>query len=115
MCKALGDPTRLRIIEFLQCCPQCGAFDEKGRSHDASQATVGEVCCSIFGSQEASSKLSFHLKELRQAGLIHMERKGKFVVCSVQTDALQELAAYLSSGGPKRASDCCHEGTDHPC
>lgn len=102
--KALGDPTRLRIVEFLQCCPQCGALDEEGNATELSGATAGEVCCSLFGSTEPASRVSFHLKELRQAGLIRMERRGKYMVCSLVPEALQSLSTFLSVGSP---DTCC--------
>lgn len=102
--KALGDPTRLRIVEFLRCCPQCGTLDEDGNAIDTSGATAGEVCCSLFGSTQSASKVSFHLKELRQAGLIHMERRGKYMVCSLVPETLQSLSTFLSAGSP---DTCC--------
>ena len=45
MCKALGDPTRLRILEFLRscCCPV--AVDETGEVRRTQGPTAGEVCC----------------------------------------------------------------------
>ena len=112
MFKALGDPTRLKIVRFLQCCPQCGTFDEQGQSRSVTETTVGDVCCSVLGSPDASSKLSFHLKELRQAGLIHMQRKGKFIVCSLVDGALQRLVEHLSVSESENVPDCCTSEPD---
>src|SRR5258708_5997944 len=96
MFKALGDPTRLRIFEFLRscCCPV--AVEETGDVRPVSGPTVGEVCCHVTGAVQINSKISFHLKELRLAGLIHVERRGKNIICGVDREAVAALAAYLS-------------------
>ena len=59
--------------------------------------TVGEVCCHVTGTEKFSSKVSFHLKELRLAGLIHAEKNGKFMICSVRREAVTTLVEYLVS------------------
>jgi ArsR family transcriptional regulator len=102
MCKALGDPTRLRIFQFLRSC--CGkvALDETGDVCPVDGPTVGDVCCHITGVDKASSTISFHLKELRNAGLITMERRGKHMICDIDHDALARFAAF-SCG---EATDC---------
>lgn len=108
MFKALGDPTRLQIFEFLRgcCCPV--AVDENGDVRPAVGPTVGEVCCQVTGAAQINSKISFHLKELRLAGLITVERRGKNMVCGVNRDAIASLAAYLSDSGLNAYSaDCC--------
>src|SRR6266568_3638710 len=93
--KALGDPTRLRIFEFLRscCCPV--AVDESGGVSTVDGPTVGEVCCHITGIERPTSTISFHLKELRNAGLISMERRGKHILCGVNQKSVEQLAAFL--------------------
>ncbi|AIE86291.1 ArsR/SmtB family transcription factor [Fimbriimonas ginsengisoli] len=101
MFKALGDPTRLRIFNFLRncCCPV--AVGEEGEVRPVEGPTVGEVCCSVTGSEKITSTVSFHLKELRNAGLITMERRGKNMVCGIDREVLARLADYFTddSGG----------------
>jgi ArsR family transcriptional regulator len=105
--KALGDPTRLRIFEFLcqQCCPV--AVEENGDVRPVLGPTVGEVCCHVTGAVQITSTISFHLKELRLAGLITVERRGKNMICGVNRDTVQSLTAYLVSLIPEETSVAC--------
>lgn len=95
MFKALGDPTRLRIFDFLRgcCCPV--AVEETGEVRPVQGPTVGEVCCNVTGADRITSVVSHHIKELRLAGLITVERRGKNMICGVNHEALAQLAAYL--------------------
>jgi len=109
MFKALGDPTRLRIFEFLRscCCPV--AVDEAGEVRPVSGPTVGEVCCHVTGAEQINSKISHHLKELRLAGLITVERRGKNMICGVNRAAVAALANYLND------SETSNKNTGGPC
>lgn len=108
MFKALGDPTRLRIFEFLCtcCCPV--AVEDTGDVRPVLGPTVGEVCCQVTGADKITSSISFHLKELRLAGLITMERRGKNMICGVNREAVAKLAAFLvNSISDTKSGDCC--------
>ena len=109
MFKALGDPTRLHIFEFLRscCCPV--AVDETGEVRPVSGPTVGEVCCHVTGAEQINSKISHHLKELRLAGLITVERRGKNMICGVNRAAVAALASYLGENetADKNSGDSC--------
>ena len=83
MFKALGDPTRLKIFEFLRACCCSVVVEETGDVRRVQGPTAGEVCCHVTGEEKITSSVSFHLKELRQAGLITMERRGKNMICGV--------------------------------
>lgn len=104
MFKALGDPTRLAIFSFLRAC--CGpvAVDEAGDVRPVDGPTVGEVCCRVTGADRITSAVSFHIKELRMAGLVEVERRGKNMVCRVNRGAVAALAAFF---GETDQGDCC--------
>jgi DNA-binding transcriptional ArsR family regulator len=104
--KALGDPTRLRIYSFLCdcCCPV--AVEDSGDVRPVAGPTVGDICCHITGGEQASSNISFHLKELRNAGLITMDKRGKYVVCGIDSAAQQTLLGFITNLRKDRP-DCC--------
>lgn len=107
MFKALGDPTRLRIFTFLRdcCCPV--AVGESGEVRPVVGPTVGEVCCHVTGAERINSTISHHLKELRLAGLITVERRGKNMICGVRREAAARLTAYLHDHAAPPRNDCC--------
>jgi DNA-binding transcriptional ArsR family regulator len=43
----------------------------------------------------APSTLTHHLSELRDAGLIETEKRGRVVYCRIKTDALGAIAAFV--------------------
>lgn len=75
---ALSDETRLEILERLkdgECC----------------------VCELTDALETGQSRLSFHLKVLKEAGLIHDRPEGRWVYYSLNREAIAELADALSS------------------
>lgn len=79
MAKALGDPTRLQLVDVL-------------RRH------AGKVCvCELqplFDIKQ--STLSEHLKRLRDAGIVGVERHGLWAYYYVIPDKLEELESWLN-------------------
>jgi ArsR family transcriptional regulator len=105
MFKALGDPTRLSIFQFLRsyCCATVG---REGEMQAFEGPTISEVCGHVCGDKKITTSMSFHLKELRNAGLIETEKRGKFVCCCVNRTALSALSSFLHDPNPE-GSDCC--------
>jgi len=50
-----------------------------------------------------SATLSFHLKELKGARLVHAERRGRSLIYRADFDAMAALLAYLTE-------NCCQDG-----
>ncbi|MEP6755364.1 MAG: metalloregulator ArsR/SmtB family transcription factor [Chthonomonadales bacterium] len=105
--KALGDPTRLQIFELLCKCEYPLTLADNGDVRVVCGPTVGEVCCSVTGAEKINSKISFHLKELRLAGLILVERQGKNMVCNVNRQAVEMLQTYFGSRLQPPIEPCC--------
>lgn len=101
--KALSNPHRLAIFAQLmeQCCASGSCCGDDAPAQEEGQASVGELahCCDI-----APSTLSHHLKELRTAGLLKVERQGKYVHCWVEQETLDELSRFFRpADGSKEA------------
>ncbi|MEV0649607.1 metalloregulator ArsR/SmtB family transcription factor [Phytomonospora sp. NPDC050363] len=78
--KALGDPTRLRLLSRI------------------TSASGGEICvCDLTGGdfEVTPPTISHHLKLLREAGLITGERRGTWVYYRPVRDAVDRLASVL--------------------
>jgi len=76
--RALADPIRLRILQALTQGERC----------------VCELCSAL---ELAQSKLSFHLRVLREAGLIEGRSQGRWMYYQLRPDALERLQAWLGS------------------
>ena len=78
---ALSDPVRLRMLSMLAAAPS------------------GEVCVCDFVAPlgKAQPTVSHHLKVLGDAGLIHGERRGKWVWYSLDRARLTSLRDALSA------------------
>lgn len=88
---ALSNPQRLRMFIRLAttcCAPEAGARRT-------------QTCCSASevgaGLDLAASTASHHLKELRRAGLMHVERHGRKIDCWASQETLQRLASFLGA------------------
>ena len=77
--KALADPIRVQLVDVL-------------RRH------AGEVCvCELLPLFEVTQQtLSHHLKKLREAGVVGVERRGLWAYYYVNPDALEALESWLS-------------------
>ena len=83
--KALGDPTRRRILELLRRGEMSAG--ELGAQFDATGATI-----------------SHHLSVLKAAGLVSDEKRGKYIYYSLDTSVMEDIFAWLAClCGPQQA------------
>ncbi|MCI0689087.1 MAG: metalloregulator ArsR/SmtB family transcription factor [Sporichthyaceae bacterium] len=78
MFKALADPVRLRLFSLI-----------------AAQADEACVCDLTESFDLSGPTMSYHLKVLREAGLVSSERRGTWVYYRLIPEALDRLAAVL--------------------
>ena len=76
--KALADPVRLQIIEALAAGERC-------------------VCELTTDLGLAQSRLSFHLKVLKDCGLLEDRQSGRWVYYRLRPEAIQGLQDWLSA------------------
>lgn len=74
----LADPTRRAIVDRLRSGPQC----------------VGDLCAHLPVSQPAVSQ---HLRVLREAGLVDLEKEGTRHIYRLCSDGIDDLRAYVES------------------
>jgi ArsR family transcriptional regulator len=88
---ALSDETRLQIIELLNKGERC-------------------VCDLTDSLDAAQSRLSFHLRVLRDAGLVRDRKEGRWVHYELNRDAFEEAEALVEQLKPRSLTvraDCC--------
>lgn len=85
---ALSDEARIQIVEMLSHKERCVCELEQ----------ILEI---------AQSRLSFHLKVLKDAGLITDRREGKWMFYGLEKDTLDQIAAYTKSVKPGKHAGSC--------
>ena len=78
--KALGDPTRVRLLSLIA-------------AHDGGEACICDLIDPVGLSQPT---VSHHLKQLADAGLVTREQRGKWAYYSLVKDALAALGAAIT-------------------
>lgn len=80
--QAVAEETRLRIVQLL---------------------AGGERCvCELQADLDAGqSRLSFHLKKLKDAGVVSDRKDGRWVHYSLVPEALEEMRAFLGEVKPE--------------
>jgi ArsR family transcriptional regulator len=88
---ALSDETRLEIIELLRKGERC-------------------VCELTDTLDAAQSRLSFHLRVLKDAGIVRDRKDGRWVHYELDAEAFEEVETLVADMKPRadrRASSCC--------
>ncbi len=86
--KALADENRLAIFDHIRTCCPGGCTVQKGKEAQSVSAIAGEFDLAL-------STVSYHLKELRRAGLVVCERRGQSMYCRTSDDAINRMVEFL--------------------
>lgn len=94
--QAVAEETRLQLVQLLAGSERC----------------VCELQAELGAGQ---SLLSFHLKKLKDAGVVSDRREGRWVYYSLVPEALEEMRAFLGEMKPEeswvpagpRTEPCC--------
>ena len=94
MFKALSNPNRLKIfMRLTSCCLPGTVTSINPSTGEAGCACVGELGQDL---EIVPSTISHHIKELRQAGLIRVERRGQKMECWIDPQTLKALKGFFS-------------------
>lgn len=92
---ALANPNRLRMFQQLrQKELECNGGDG-GCSFSDPCCNVGELAADL---DITPATVSHHLKELSRAGLVVATRRGRFIYCSINHQAVTGIEEFLSEG-----------------
>ena len=92
--KALSNPNRLKIfLRLITCCRPGTIMSVNPENCEEGCACVGELGQDLG---IVPSTLSHHIKELRQAGLIRMERRGQKIDCWIDPGTLKAVQQFFS-------------------
>ncbi len=82
--KAVADPMRLRLLSLIAC-------------HDGGESCV----CDLLDAFDVTPPtVSYHLRILREAGLISAERRGTWVYYRINSAVMARMSAVLLVPGP---------------
>lgn len=84
--QAVGEETRFRVVQLLADGERCVC---------ELQADLGA----------AQSRLSFHLRKLKEAGVVSDRRDGRWVYYSLVPEALEEMRGFLGGVTPAEPAE----------
>jgi ArsR family transcriptional regulator len=110
--RALSDPIRVRMLSMMAEGRSCCDFSASGVPVEEGEEGIC-VCEFEEVFSMGQSKVSYHMKKLKDAGLVREERRGKWTFYSLDREAAGELlgeAADQLLSGPKKqggGGGCC--------
>lgn len=94
--KALGNEHRVQIVRQL--------VEKALDCRDQDRCDLSELCCDVGEIAEkldiALPTVSYHLKELRNVGLITMQREGRHLYYTVNARLLGQACAHIQGERP---------------
>ena len=110
--RALSDPIRVRMLSMMAEGRGCCDFSDSGVP--AGEGEEGICVCEFEDAfSMGQSKVSYHMKKLKDAGLVREERRGKWAFYSLDREVAGELlgeaADRLLAASEKRSvgGGCC--------
>ena len=97
--RALSDPIRVRMLGMMaegRSC--CGPLPDRGVPAGADEGDLGICVCEFeehFGMGQ--SKVSYHVKKLKEAGLVREQKRGRWSFYSLSGAAARELLDEAAS------------------
>jgi DNA-binding transcriptional ArsR family regulator len=92
--RSLGEPTRLRILQFLE----------------AGERSVNDIQESVGSTQ---SNVSRHLAALYEAGMVARRREGNLVLYSIADPMVFELCALVCGSAVRKAQQDFEDARRH--
>lgn len=93
--KAIGDVTRLKIVDMLSCGEKC-------------------ACELLSGLNITQPTLSYHMKNLTEAGLVSVRKDGSWMRYSINEDKAKRLIAFLSAITSDKTNCICKDKNIEP-
>jgi ArsR family transcriptional regulator len=89
--KALADPTRVRLLQYL------------------AESRSGTACACHLPTALGISQptLSFHMRKLHDAGLVTREKRSRWVHYSIRPEALERVRGFLALPVGAAGDRCC--------
>jgi ArsR family transcriptional regulator len=109
---ALSDPIRVRMLGMMAAGRGCCDFGDLGVP--ATEEDAGICVCEfeeLFGMGQ--SKVSYHMRKLKDAGLVREEKRGKWSFYSLDRDSADDLLTdamthfLFGSAERDQGASCC--------
>jgi ArsR family transcriptional regulator len=96
--KAISDPKRVDMIRMFAENKRCYEKADGSRVEDLEERPEGICVCNFVDALDmAQSKVSYHIKVLKEAGLIKETVAGKWRYYSINCNKLNEMIEILKS------------------
>lgn len=94
---SLSVDKRIKLLKIIR--------DKHFSCKDPDNCELSDKCCDVSELSEVMnmpvSTISYHLKELRRAGLIETTKKEKHVYCSINRDTMETISDYFKTFNQK--------------
>ena len=93
ICKALGDPNRLKIVQMLSGCEKC-------------------ACVILEKFNITQPTLSHHMTILCDSGLVNVRKEGKWSFYSLNCETMRDFQSFIGTLDCERITGCTNGKCD---